>query len=330
MSTEPQPEDQAKQKAVASLKEKQNNLSLLLDKFKGSITQALPQHLNADVMIRTVLTAANKTPDILNCTAHSILSAVITAAQLGLRPDSILGECYLIPFNNTKKGVKECQIVIGYRGLCTLAMNTGKVKSVQARAVYAANADTPDGEIGDFFEWELGLNEKLVHRPGSIKDENLITHFYAIVKYTNGGHVMDVMTREQINKIRDESANYKSAKFKDSTIWGKYFAEMGCKTVLRRMMKYVPLSPELTRAVGLDEAGDHGGQKLAVEILTDEATPQEMRDAIDAEIVDEDIHDQNEYTDTIKDKLKQKTADAVGNLESLLKKDKPGAQDPQS
>lgn len=304
--------------AVATLKDKQNNLSLLLDKYRGSLQQALPKHLSVDRMIRVALTAANKTPGLLDCTAHSLIASIITAAQLGLLPDSILGECYLIPFNNTKKKIKECQIIIGYRGLCTLAMRSGMVKSVQARAVYLANSRTPEGEEGDLFQWELGLDEKLKHIPGSLKDEAYITHFYAIVKFTNGGHVLDVMTREQVNKIRDESENYRTAQFKESTIWAKYFGEMGCKTVLRRMMKYVPLSPEIQSAIGIDEQGDYGNQKLAVEILGDDATDEEMRNAIDAEIITEDEHDKNEYTDSVKLEKQKKKEAAEASLQSTL------------
>ena len=244
--------------AIVTVKEKQQKVSDLLEKFKGSISQALPKHITPDRMTRVALTAMTRTPALLECTPHSLISAVMTAAQLGLMPDSILGECYLIPFKNNAKQVTECQIIIGYKGLCALAMRSGQVKSVQARAVFMANGVTAEGEKGDDFEFELGLNEKLKHVPNGLKEDKYITHFYSIVKFNNGGHVLNVMTIEEVLKIRNESKNYAFARDKASTIWGKYLEEMGCKTVLRRLMKYVPLSPELQRAVGIDEAAAAG------------------------------------------------------------------------
>lgn len=307
-----------------SVKQKQQTVSGLLDKFKGSIAQALPKHITPDRMIRVALTAMTRTPDLLDCTQHSLISAVMTAGQLGLMPDSVLGECYLIPFNNTKKGVKECQIIIGYRGLCALAMRSGQVKSVQARAVFLANGNTPEGEKGDFFEYELGLDEKLKHITHGLKDDQYITHFYAIVKFTNGGHVLNVMTREEVNKIRDESKNYKFAKNKAESIWGKYFEEMGCKTVLRRLMKYVPLSPEMQQAIGIDEQAELGKQNLAVEIMDDPATDEDMSDAIEAEIVDEYNQDQKEQQQEQQKVKDSKVQAATDNLQALIDKKKGG------
>lgn len=312
---------QQQQKSVQpSLKEQQGKVSELLEMYKGSIAQALPKHITPDRMIRVALTAMVKQPDLLYCTSHSLIEAVMTAGQLGLMPDSVLGECYLIPFNNNRKGVKEAQIIIGYRGLCALAMRSGQVKSVQARAVFAANAATEDGEEGDFFDYELGLEERLKHIPKGLKDDKYVTHFYAIVKFNNGGHVLNVMTRQEVEKIRDESKNYMYAKDKSSTIWGKYFEEMGCKTVLRRLMKYVPLSPELQKAVSMDEAADLGKQNLGAEILQDPATPEEFKDAVYAEVYEEQQYDQKEAEQEKAGTIDAKVEEAKANLEALMAK----------
>lgn len=310
--------------AIVTVKQQQQVVSGLLEKFRGSIAQALPKHITPDRMIRVALTAMTKQPDLLLCTSHSIISAVMTAGQLGLLPDSVLGECYFIPFNNTKANNKECQIIIGYRGLCALAMRSGQVKSVQARAVFLANGKTDAGEAGDLFDFELGLDERLKHVPSGLKDEKYITHFYAIVKFNNGGHVLNVMTREEVEKIRNESKNYKNSQYKSTTIWGKYFEEMGNKTVLRRLMKFVPLSPEIQQAIGVDEAAEYGKQNLAVELLNNEETPEDMAEAIDAEIVDDYNQEQREMQD---EQVKQKDAKvegAVNNLKTILYKKKAG------
>jgi len=265
---------------VQVYKDRYSSVSNLLKTYEPAIKNALPKFLTPDRMIRVALTAMSKNPTLLECTPHSLIGCVLTSAQLGLLPDEVLGEAYLIPFRNRSKGIVECTFIVGYRGLCQLAMRSGQVKSVQARAVYAANK-----EGGDFFEYEFGLNEKLQHIPSGLRDPKHITHFYAIVKFNNGGHVFHVATRAEVESIRDESQSYKWAKNKSDTIWGKFFEEMGSKTVLRKLMKFVPLSPEINRAIGLDERADVGvSQMLGTELLNAGSETKTTEDAI-AEII---------------------------------------------
>lgn len=298
------------QKALV-LKERKQKVSGLLERYTPQLAQALPKFLTPDKMMRVALTAMNKNPKLLECTQTSLIGSILTSAQLGLLPDEVLGEAYLIPFKNNRANRMECQFMIGYKGLCTLAYRSGVVQSVQARAVFK----------GDEFEFEMGLNERLVHRPKGNKNPAEITHFYSIVRMKEGGYVMNVMTREEVEKIRNESANYKFAYKKEETVWGKYFEEMGCKTVLRRIMKYVPMSSEVMRAIGQDELADIGKQNFSADILEmpeideeikDEALNEVVKDdAIqDAEIVNEELFNKEEQTkkaeSDVLDKLKNK------------------------
>lgn len=298
------------QKAVV-LKERKQKVSGLLERYAPQLAQALPKFLTPDKMMRVALTAMNKNPKLLECTQTSLIGSILTSAQLGLLPDEVLGEAYLIPFKNNRANRMECQFMIGYKGLCTLAYRSGVVQSVQARAVFK----------GDEFEFEMGLNERLVHRPKGNKNPAEITHFYSIVRMKEGGYVMNVMTREEVEKIRNESANYKFAYKKEDTVWGKYFEEMGCKTVLRRIMKYVPMSSEVMRAIGQDELADIGKQNFSADILEmpeiddeikDEALNEVVKDdAIqDAEIVNEELFNKEEQAkkaeSDVLDKLKNK------------------------
>ena len=285
----------ATQEQKELMRVRKEKVSKLLQGYLPNLAQALPKFLTPEKMMRVALTAMNKNPKLLECTQSSLIGSILTSAQLGLLPDDVLGEAYLIPFNNTRKGVVECQFMVGYKGLCTLAYRSGVVQSVQARAVFK----------GDEFEYEFGLNEKLYHVPKGNKNPAEITHFYAVVRMKDGGHVFNVMTKEEVEQIRNESANYKFAKYKDSTVWGKYFEEMGCKTVLRRMMKYVPMSSEIARAVNLDEQGDYAGQNFASELLEipeieDEDLKEEMRNEIfeDAKIIEEEKKQEELFNST--------------------------------
>lgn len=275
-----------RQEKLAVFNIKKQRVSDLLAGYKSQIAQALPRFMTADVMIRTALTATIRRPELLDCTGHSLISCVLTASQLGLRPDDFLGEAYLIPFNNNKKQVKECQIIVGYKGLVTLAMRSGEVASCKAVAVYGANE--PDG---DYFDYDEGLNEKLEHKSVGLDDPDRITHFYAIVRFKGGGQVFKVMTRKKVEGVRDKSKNYIHAKIKSETVWATNFEEMGCKTVLRRVMKFVPLSPELARAVALDEAADLGKQNPGIELINE--TP-ELADDVIGEIIQEEEQEQQE------------------------------------
>lgn len=302
----------AKQQAEV-YKQKHQKVSGLLLGYKDAIANALPKFITPDRMIRVALTAMSKNPDLLNCTSHSLIGCILTSAQLGLLPDETLGEAYLIPFKNNNKGVTECTFVPGYRGLTQLAMRSGMVRSVQARPVFAS----------DEFDWELGLNEKLFHKPSGEIDPAKITHFYAMIKFANGGHVFNVMTRQKIEQIRNEIPSYKFARDKQGTIWTKYFEDMGSKTVLRRLMKFAPLSSDVNMAVGLDEQVEAGvGQNLASQVLLQGLEP-EVEDAVYAEIATEASSKEQERKDNASQTSAAKAAAAVDATQAAMNGGKP-------
>lgn len=297
----------AKQQAEV-YKQKHQKVSGLLLGYKDAIANALPKFITSDRMIRVALTAMSKNPDLLNCTSHSLIGCILTSAQLGLLPDETLGEAYLIPFKNNNKGITECTFVPGYRGLTQLAMRSGMVRSVQARPVFQS----------DEFDWELGLNEKLFHKPSGEIDPAKITHFYAMIKFANGGHVFNVMTRQKIEQIRNEIPSYKFARDKSSTIWTKYFEDMGSKTVLRRLMKFAPLSSDVNMAVGLDEQVEAGlGQNLASQVLFT-GLDQETEDAVYTEIAADAANKDQERKDNASQESQSKANAAVDATKSAM------------
>lgn len=213
---------------------KANSLKALLANAKKEIEAALPKHLTPDRMMRIALTEARKTPKLLECDQASFLGAVIQAAQLGLEPGSALGQCWLIPYG------KEVNFQIGYKGMLELAMRSEKVSHVSTRAVHE----------GDTFEWEFGLNEDIKHKP--CENPGQLIYVYCVVHLKNGCKMFDVMSRAEIEAIR------KSSKAANSGPWASHFEEMAKKTVIRRLFKYMPISIELQRAIGMDEMADAG------------------------------------------------------------------------
>ena len=216
----------------------------LLQVNKSEIEAALPRHMTPDRMLRIALTEARKTPALLECTRASFMGAIIQAAQLGLEPGSALGHCYLVPFRNQKTNTREVQFIVGYRGMLDLAGRSERCSHVIARAVYD----------GDHFEYEYGLNERLVHRPGPGPAAGRLQYVYAIVFLKDGGKIFDVMDAQEIKEARDRS---KSA---DSGPWVSDFDAMAKKSVVRRLFKFMPVSVELQMAIGLDEQADREEQ----------------------------------------------------------------------
>lgn len=215
----------------------------ILTKNREQIKMALPRHMSPDVIIRTALTTCQRIPQLMECYPPSILGAVIQTAQWGLTLDPIIGEAYPVPFKNNKRNRTDCELIVGYKGLLKLVKNTGQVNEIYAHAVFK----------GDDFHFSYGSDQHLHHvsktRGTDWKD---ITHFYAFCKLTPNGQQFEVMTKEEVDAIRRRS------KAANNGPWNTDYVEMGRKTVLRRLCKYLPKSPNLLKAVGLDEQGESG------------------------------------------------------------------------
>ena len=213
--------------------------------MKAQLAAALPRHMTAERMIRIATTEIRKVPELRNCDSTSFIGAIVQCSQLGLEPGSALGHAYLLRFGNgkAKNGKKNVQLIIGYRGMIDLARRSGQIISLSARVVREC----------DEFSYELGLDEKLVHRPGENEDAP-ITHVYAVAKLKDGGVQFEVMTRKQVEKVRDtHSKAAKNAASKGaSSIWDEHFEDMAKKTVIRKLFKYLPVSIEIQRAVSMD------------------------------------------------------------------------------
>ncbi|MBU9403990.1 recombinase RecT [Burkholderia multivorans] len=248
---------------------------------KGTLAAVLPRHVSPDRMLKIALGALRTTPKLMECTVESLMGAVVQCSQLGLEPNTPLGHAYLIPFEKKKKvggewvtEKVETQIVIGYKGLIDLARRSGQVVSIAAHAVYEH----------DHFDYAFGLDEKLEHKP-AMSARGRVIAFYAVAKLVGGGHAFEVMSAEQVNEIRDASQNYKFARDKEKTVWGQHYEEMGRKTVLRRLFKYLPVSIELASAAALDDVGASGrSQALDTVLDGDYITPTDDEPDDDGEI----------------------------------------------
>lgn len=217
--------------------------------FKKQLMDALPRHMTPERMSRIALTELRRTPKLQQCDSMSFLGAVVQCAQIGLEPGNNMGHAYLLPYG------KECTLIIGYKGLIELARRSGQIASINAREV----------RENDKFEMEYGLDEKLRHVPAT-GDRGKLIGFYAIAKFREGGAQFEYMTIDEIEKIKKTS---KSSSYKDSP-WNTFYEEMAKKTLIRRLVKYLPISVEIQTAVSLDEQADSGSQRNSTVIDYDD------------------------------------------------------------
>ena len=160
----------------------------------------------------------------------------MNAAQLGLEPNTPLGQAYLIPFKN--KGVLEAQFQIGYKGLIDLAYRNGQMQTIQAQAVYE----------NDEFHYEYGLEPKLVHRPAS-SDRGELVYFYGLFRTVNGGYGFSVMSK---NEMDIYARTYSKAFDSGFSPWKTNYEEMAKKTVIKQALKYAPIKTDFQRALSTD------------------------------------------------------------------------------
>ena len=160
----------------------------------------------------------------------------MNAAQLGVEPNTPLGQAYILPYNN--KGVMEAQFQLGYKGLIDLAYRSGEVEVVQAHIVYE----------NDEFECEYGLDPKLSHKPAA-SDRGEPIKVYAVFKTKSGGYGFEVMSMDDVKK---HAAKYSKAYGSSFSPWKTNFEEMAKKTVLKKVLKYAPLKSDFVRAVVQD------------------------------------------------------------------------------
>lgn len=213
-----------------------------VDRFRALVTSpkmveamksVLPRHLTPDRMARLVLGCAVQTPKLRECTPESVTMCMMAASETGLEPGGSLGHCYIIPYGN------KATFLIGYRGMIDLARRSGKLKSIDSRVVYKA----------DKFICAFGLEPKLEHIPAwdSERNDADIIAAYAVAHLADGATQMDIMTRPEIDAIR------KRSRASSSGPWVTDYAEMCRKTVVRRLFKYLPSSPEIAKALEYED-----------------------------------------------------------------------------
>jgi len=241
------------------------------EKVKAAIASVLPQHMKPERLIKVALVAISRSPKLSQCTPDSILRSLMIAAELGLDPSGNLGQAYLVPYQNKYRGTYECQLIPGYRGLITLARRSGHIKAIEARVVRQK----------DLFRVKYGLEPELVHKPvlGGEKDREIVAA-YAVAVLADGTKQFEVMSREEIDAIRSRSQAAEEGP------WKTDYAEMAKKTVVRRLCKYLPLSPEepIAKALEVENRAEAGEPIVDLIELPQEEEPESRTERLVAKL----------------------------------------------
>lgn len=208
------------------------------DKFKAQLAAALPKFLDTDHFVRSAITEFRLNPQLAECSVPSVLGYFMQAAACGLEPASMLGQCYAVPFRNGKTGQRECQFIVGYRGMLSIARRSGEISSVVAECVYEK----------DEFSIEYGMEPKLIHKPYIEGDPGAFKGAYVVVRFKGEGvdPVIKYMPKAEIDKRRNRS------KASGSGPWVTDYDEMAKKTVFRSVFKWLPISIEQIQATTTD------------------------------------------------------------------------------
>lgn len=212
----------------------QQTILTLIERQKPAIERALPKYLDTERFVRIVLTELKRTPRLLECTPDSLLGSMMLSAQLGLEPGP-LGHVYLVPFK------RKVTFILGYKGMIHLANRSGLLKEIVARPVFE----------GDGFGYSYrDTGDKFLHEPCPPADRGGVSLFYGRARMRSGGTLVHVMYPEEIEARAKRSPAYAA---KEGP-WITDRIAMSCKTVVRAMQPWLPLSAEYERAAVLDES----------------------------------------------------------------------------
>lgn len=217
---------------------------------------------NGTRFISSIVSAVQTTPALQECTNQSILSAALLGEALNLSPSPQLGQFYMVPFNNKKKGCKEAQFQLGYKGYIQLAIRSGYYKKLNVIAI-------KEGELVHYDQLNEEIEVNFIE-DDIIREETPTAGYYAMFEYENGFRKAMYWTRRKMLAHADKYSAAFSAEaleriergeipekdmWKYSSFWYKDFDGMALKTMLRQLIsKWGIMSIDLQTAIDKDMA----------------------------------------------------------------------------
>ena len=250
--------------------------------YQKMINNTLKDPARVRRFVSSITSAVATNPMLQECDPATILSGALLGESLNLSPSPQLGQYYLVPFNNTKKGCKDAQFQLGYKGYVQLALRSGYYKRLNVMAV----------KQGELKSWNPLTEEiALDLMEDEIARENATSIGYvASFEYLNGFSKTIYWSREKMEAHALRYSKGYAAK-KGYTFWEKDFDAMAFKTMLRQLIsKWGVMSIDLQSAFEADSVAEDTDYMQAGQIDQPEATASQ-EPPIDAEVVSETTED---------------------------------------
>ena len=231
---------------------------------------------NGDRFIASIVSAVQVNSDLQECTNQSILSAALLGESLKLSPSPQLGQYYMVPFKNNKKGCKEAQFQLGYKGYIQLAIRSGQYKKLNVLAI-------KEGELVRFDPLNEEIEVNLIDDEEA-REEAKTIGYYAMFEYTNGFRKAMYWSKKKMEAHALKYSKGYAAK-KGYTFWEKDFDGMAYKTMLRQLIsKWGIMSIDMQNAMESDMAVIHeDGTKDYADTVSEEniVLDQNLQEAVE-------------------------------------------------
>ena len=225
------------QDARALVGSKMSQISTIVgnDKAKASVFASAIANMANDYGLR-------------NCSVESIVNTAMQIVQIGLNPNKLFGQAYVVPFK-LKNGGETAQLQIGYKGLISLGMKNGW----KFRAVAVDDCD-------DFSLEFNGLDDKIHFAPNydERSDDDgdwVFSHLVGVIVYakdSNDNVFSEFVSKKKLEKLRLKSQN-QSKKDKLEDIWLDWAEEMYKAKALKYVASRLPINDRLAEAVSVED-----------------------------------------------------------------------------
>lgn len=221
----------------------------LADQIKRMLPEyqaAMPKGREATQLVRDALTCLRTIRGLDKCEPASVLGALMTCAQLDLRPGvQGLGHAWPLPYYDRHSKGHKAQLVIGYQGYIELGHRSGKLRSLSSEVVYF--------EDREFDMWRDEAGAHLIHRQALDDVQERIRCFYSAAVLAGGGFQMTrPLSLAMMQAHRDK---YAPRNDKNLIVgpWKDHFAPMGRKTMILKLFRDLPKSSEMVIAMEADD-----------------------------------------------------------------------------
>lgn len=264
---------------------KLTDIEILRGNMEGEFIKTVTHYYSGNeqeaLMFKTAaVDYVRRIPKLMQCNRISLLSAFAQIAQFRFMPSGVSGEAYIIPYG------LEAKFQLGYQGIVTLLYRTNKIKWIGAKIIYK----------NDLFEYEEGMNPKLIHKPAMFgQEKGEAIGVYTVVRFSTGETTFNVMDKDGVMGIKNLSKAKGSKESpwnsdKDPEMW------MWKKTCLIQHAKLLPKTPELQTAIEKDYEGegidrgnlDAGGPAVGASFHQPESTEAEFSEEEQEAIIDEE------------------------------------------